>query len=344
MTIYQFKVTLIGIHPTIWRRFRVNSDISLEDLHDIIQIVMGWDNFHLYQFGIGYESYGGPDRIDGQSARRSTLSDLMPRIGYRFGYEYDFGDQWLHELELEKVLTRSSKPLPICSGGKRACPPEDIGGVWSYEDMVKGMKQGRGRRYNEWRARLGGRFDPEAFDKANVNEMLAEWRERNAPEATEQQPQTLPTVRCEMCGKSVDVQSGAGKPKLYCSPACKQAAYRKSKGARVEHRQDGRSLGNVQVQDDGTPVCALEGCDQPAEASKRGRWRMYCSDAHKQRAKRLRVAEATRSQFGPSVERTQPLPSPPPEAPKVEKRPAQRKQPADDLLYWRKARGVVHMG
>jgi len=343
MTIYQFKVTLVGIHPSIWRRFRVNSDISLKDLHDIIQIVMGWDNYHLYQFGIDYESYGGPDRIDGQSARGSTLSDLMPRVGYRFGYEYDFGDQWLHELEFEKVLTSTSKLLPVCTAGRRACPPEDIGGVWGYEDMVKGMKQGRGRRYNEWRRRLGERFDPEAFDKAGVNEMLAEWRGRNAPapEVTEQQPQPLlPGLSCEMCDKPIAAKLDAGKPRLYCSPACKQAAYRKSKGARVETRQGGRSLGNVQVCSDGVSICALQGCENPAAPGKRGRWKMYCCDAHKQRAKRWRLKEATRRQFGPTP--TEPAPEHRLQTLPTEPESPQADQPRP-LLYFRKGRGVVHL-
>ena len=158
--------------------------------------------------------------------------------------------------------------------------------------------------------------------------------------------QMFPTeiLRCKMCDRPIVAKPRAGKPKLYCSPACKEAGQRQNRGARLEPRKDGRSLGNVQVRKDGVPICALEGCENPAAEGKRGKWRMYCSNAHKQKAKRVRVAEATRRQFGPSVERTRPFPTEPLEPPM--RRPTQRKakRPEDDLLYWRKGRGVTHMG
>ena len=87
---------------------------------------------------------------------------------------------------------------------------------------------------------------------------------------------------------------GAGKPKMYCSDACKAAAYRLRKGQGAEY---------YLVSDDlDTPLCARESCQNPAEKGRRG-YKMYCSSACKQKAVRERLANATRSQFGPAIER-----------------------------------------
>ena len=172
--VYQFKVSLAGIQPLIWRRFQVYSDVTFRQLHNIVQIVMGWENYHLYQFFWNYNRF--TEQLMGAGDKRSShvLGKFVTQPGSILGYEYDFGDGWHHELLLEKVLTRTRKPCPICTHGRRACPPEDCGGVWGYMEMSKAMKAKRGSRYREYKEWLGGYYDVNAFDLAEVNEQLAD--------------------------------------------------------------------------------------------------------------------------------------------------------------------------
>lgn len=178
-SVYQFKITLLGIRPLIWRRFRAGSDITFRQLHNIVQIVMGWENYHLYQFFIGpyqfTESLLGP----GDNPSTHRLDEFVNCEGAAFGYEYDFGDSWQHELILEKILGYSRKPVPVCTHSRRACPPEDCGGAWGYMELVKVMKKRRGHQYREYKEWLGGHFNADEFDIQEVNELLADpqmWR------------------------------------------------------------------------------------------------------------------------------------------------------------------------
>lgn len=134
--VYQLRVYLRQISPMIWRRLLVHSNSTIADLHYTLQIVMGWDDFHLHQFTIRGRHYG-VDRVygplfseDGQQVR---LSDFQFRRYERFLYEYDFGDLWQHEIRVEKTLPLDpKKTYPVCIGGKRAGPPEDCGGPWAF--------------------------------------------------------------------------------------------------------------------------------------------------------------------------------------------------------------------
>ena len=108
-TIYQMKVTLIGSKPSIWRRFLVEDTVTLGKLHDILQIVMGWTNSHLHHFIIDDEFYGMPLDDDFGDMRtkdetRFKLNQLISDKGFKFGYEYDFGDSWEHDLVIETIL------------------------------------------------------------------------------------------------------------------------------------------------------------------------------------------------------------------------------------------------
>jgi hypothetical protein len=171
--IYEFKISLAGIQPLIWRRFRVHSDVTFRQLHNIVQIVMGWENYHLYQFFWGQDRF--TDQLMGAGDRRSShvLGEFANQLGSILGYEYDFGDSWEHELLLEKILKSSHKPVPVCTHGRRACPPEDCGGVWGYMELARAMKAKRGPAYREYKEWLGGHFDASAFDLAVINEQLA---------------------------------------------------------------------------------------------------------------------------------------------------------------------------
>lgn len=177
--VYQFKITLLGIKPLIWRRFRVYHDITFRQLHNIVQITMGWENSHLFQFFWGYTRF--TDSLLGAEDKTASniMGEFITQEGAILGYEYDFGDGWQHELVLEKILTRTPQPCPICTHGRRACPPEDCGGTWGYRELVKAMKARRGYRYREYKEWLGGYFDANTFELEAINASLAQpnvWR------------------------------------------------------------------------------------------------------------------------------------------------------------------------
>ena len=175
--IYQLKVTLRGSKPPIWRRILVPSDIRLGKLHRVLQEVMGWTDSHLHQFIVGDDFYGVPHPdydLDIQSERTVPLSRVLLVPKDKIIYEYDFGDSWEHELLLEKVLPPDPETrYPICVTGKRACPPEDCGGVWGYAEFLQAIKSPDHEEHESMLEWIGDDFDPEAFDLAEVNRSLA---------------------------------------------------------------------------------------------------------------------------------------------------------------------------
>lgn len=176
--IYQIKVTLRRSKPPIWRRLLVSSEITLFDLHKIIQIAMGWTNSHLHQFIIADEYYSIPSEEDWQPVideRKYQLAVIAPTERFKFIYEYDFGDSWEHEILVEKILTVDPKvEYPYCVKGQRACPPEDVGGVWGYEEFLEAMKNPKHEEHESYVEWWGGIFDPEALDLDEINQGLQE--------------------------------------------------------------------------------------------------------------------------------------------------------------------------
>lgn len=174
--IYQLKITLKDSKPPIWRRVQVPSDVSLAKLHRIIQEVMGWSDYHLHQFRLGETYYGVPDPDDFhevEDEKTVKLSRLVSRPKAKLLYEYDFGDSWEHEILLEKILLpEPGVQYPVCITGKRACPPEDCGGVWGYGDFLEAIQNPDHPEHDEMLEWVGGSFDPEAFDLDEVNRTL----------------------------------------------------------------------------------------------------------------------------------------------------------------------------
>jgi len=144
--VYQLKITLRGISPLIWRRLLVRADTSIAELHHILQLVMGWTNSHLHRFLIHGKEYGlaydgGPGFAE--DPRQSRLRDFQFRLHERFLYEYDFGDNWQHDMRVEQIVAADRQCIyPICIGGKRAAPPEECGRVEAY------LAQWRHWKYN----------------------------------------------------------------------------------------------------------------------------------------------------------------------------------------------------
>jgi hypothetical protein len=177
--VYQLKVMLGGFDPPIWRRLLVSGDTTLGDLHWILQLAMGWTHSHLHLFEIGDSQYSDPafdlDESPGdfRDQFRAKLDRVVSREGARFLYEYDFGDSWRHEIEVENILPAAEgETYPKLVDGERACPPEDCGGVGGYANFLEEIgdeNHPEHERALEW---AGGYFDPECFDVDGVNWLL----------------------------------------------------------------------------------------------------------------------------------------------------------------------------
>ncbi|MCX6137513.1 MAG: plasmid pRiA4b ORF-3 family protein [Ignavibacteriales bacterium] len=170
----QFKIALQGITPPIWRRIVVPENYSFWDLHVAIQDSFGWTDTHLHVFKIsrGLE-IGIPDRyemVDGNKFKPGwevKIQKHFHTIGTKIKYEYDFGDGWVHEVELEKMIEDETK-APQCIDGKRACPPEDCGGIPGYAEFCETMRKKKGEAYKEMVEWFGGDYDAEYFDPSPV--------------------------------------------------------------------------------------------------------------------------------------------------------------------------------
>jgi pRiA4b ORF-3-like protein len=187
--LFQFKITLRGSEPSIWRRIQVE-DCTLDKLHEYIQTAMGWTNSHLHEFLIDGKRCGDPqlladngEKFEGIDSTRTKLSKIFPAAGgtLTFQYEYDFGDSWSHEIFFEgNPPPESGKKYPVCLEGARACPPEDIGGVWGYADFLKTIRKKRHKDRVEMLEWAGGGFDPEEFDPLTATKSmrkgLPDWR------------------------------------------------------------------------------------------------------------------------------------------------------------------------
>ena len=179
--VYQFKITLKDIKPLIWRRIQVPKTYTFWDFHIAIQDVMGWYDCHLHEFEIlnslsGTKTMIGIPNEDEDFANYKTLPGWKQKISDYFlkenqsaNYIYDFGDNWIHKIILEKILPKENNiTYPLCIKGKRACPPEDCGGSYGYEDFLKIIGDPENEEYEEMLEWVGGEFDPEYFNSKRV--------------------------------------------------------------------------------------------------------------------------------------------------------------------------------
>lgn len=174
--VYQIEISLKGIEPKIWRLILVYSDTSLVNFHRIIQTTMGWTNSHLHLFSDGIYVYSPKEFEveDALNSRRVKLDKILHRGNTRIQYEYDFGDGWDHDIILEKIRPADDLiKVPICIQGNRNCPPEDCGGTWGYDEMLDVLKQPDHKDYDSYIEWLGGEFDPEYFNRDEINVLLS---------------------------------------------------------------------------------------------------------------------------------------------------------------------------
>lgn len=170
----RLKIVLRGSEPPIWRRVRVPVDATLEKLHKVVQVAMGWTECHLHQFIIRGKCYGEPDSDYAEKTMldhaRYKLGPLVT-VGTKFDYEYDFGDGWEHEIEVEAIDAASGSAAE-CLGGENACPPEDSGGILGYYELLRKATDAHAPDRMEIIQWLGPKFRADAFDLAAVNRQL----------------------------------------------------------------------------------------------------------------------------------------------------------------------------
>ena len=178
---YTLKLTLRNTKPPVWRRLTVPADYTLTQLHQVIQVAMGWYDYHLWEFwngvrGVAEGGRYGPipegetaetwfDFEDQQDAATVRLAEVLTQVGQKLLYTYDMGDDWEHQLLVE-AIEETDSTVPQCLTGRRACPPEDCGGIWGYAELLDQLA-----RKKRLPAHYKG-FDPAYFDKDEVNEEL----------------------------------------------------------------------------------------------------------------------------------------------------------------------------
>lgn len=175
---YRLRVDLEDTVPPLWRRLEVASDLALDDLHAVLQVAFGWTDSHLHRFASDArptpetQYYLGPfDRMEddaGVPEEQVRIDEVLAAPGDRAAYQYDYGDDWWHMIELEAVTARApGAPRARCTDGRRPGPPEDCGGVHGYELIVGAgdpSHPDHAERAAEFDRFYGGEFDPADFD------------------------------------------------------------------------------------------------------------------------------------------------------------------------------------
>jgi len=177
--VHELKITLRGVSkPPVWRRVLIPADVTLRDLHEVIQQAMGWEDCHMHVFSTGWQEYGSPDPELGHSSdKKVRLSQVLTGPGDRLRYTYDFGDDWEHDIVLEETrLAVPGETSPSCVAGKGACPPEDCGGAWGYAELKEILADPSHEEHQnmlDWLGLDAGEgFDAKAFSVAEVNARL----------------------------------------------------------------------------------------------------------------------------------------------------------------------------
>ena len=200
---FEFKIKLEGSsNPPIWRKVKLSSKSSFHEFHIVIQAAFGWGNCHLYQFcpkGWGsypvigekmedpfddheyltIEDWPNGECFDSMSI---TLKDYFHTPKQQIIYIYDFGDDWRHKIELA-AITGEDTIVPVCTGGKGKCPPEDCGAIWGYYALVETVNNPKYPDHKQMREWLdmekGEKWDVNEFDLQKINEKISdEWEYR----------------------------------------------------------------------------------------------------------------------------------------------------------------------
>jgi hypothetical protein len=175
-TVFQLRIQLEEVTPTVWRRVLVPGGVRLPKLHDMFQAAMGWTNSHLHGFTIDGQLFGM--HVEDWPDEELDEADYTVAVALgggvrRFNYEYDFGDSWQHEVVVEGTTWPSlALKHAVCIDGQNACPPEDVGGSWGYRNFVEALTDPLHEEHDSFLVWVGYKFDPEAFDLGAANAAL----------------------------------------------------------------------------------------------------------------------------------------------------------------------------
>jgi hypothetical protein len=172
--VFELRATICHIEPPIWRALRIPAEVPLSVLHEALQSAFGWRNSHLHDFRVGDIRFGMTDVDDEMFAvdERAAPLGAVAHVGSNFAYLYDFGDDWEHEIVVERVDSRG-EPTLRCTGGERACPPEDCGGPPGYAHMLEVLANPEDEEHEDMKRWAPRGFDPEKLDLTAVNKRLA---------------------------------------------------------------------------------------------------------------------------------------------------------------------------
>jgi Plasmid pRiA4b ORF-3-like protein len=169
-------------NPAVWRRVIVPGRYTFFRFHRVIQAAFGWENAHLFQFspkGWGSEPAIGllleDDEMNTQDCKKIKLSQIFSKPQQSYTYIYDFGDNWLHRILLEKVIDENLERAVLVEG-EGVCPPEDCGGVWGYEELKAVMADCGHEEHESMKEWLGlgpdERWNAGAFDLKRAQEAV----------------------------------------------------------------------------------------------------------------------------------------------------------------------------
>jgi hypothetical protein len=182
-SVFTLRVELVDSVPTIWRKIEIDNRVTLEALHHVLQATMGWNDSHLHDFEISGKRYANPDD-DEYGDFPDTLDEALfmlkdvAKKGKTFTYTYDFGDNWQHKITVLATTPASKSFSGVANAwieeGQRACPPEDSGGIWTYQEFLKDNAEApddtNALEFKEW---AGNDFDPDCFDRRAANAAIA---------------------------------------------------------------------------------------------------------------------------------------------------------------------------
>ncbi len=180
-SIYRLRITLAHVKPQVWREVDIPSHYTLDDLHEVIQIVMDWEYRHMWEFRSGKTIYRSPEfeedsivPMETSSATDVKLNQVLKSPNDFIHYIYDFGDDWLHEIVLKDIIEPDdSVSYPRCISGENAAPPEDCGGPIGYLELIEALKDKKHPEHEMWKE-WAGDFDAQRFDLNLINEDLQE--------------------------------------------------------------------------------------------------------------------------------------------------------------------------
>lgn len=182
--IIRLEASIVGVEPTIMRTVELPSDLNFAQLHEVLQASFGWTDSHLHQFHVGGLTIGAPEVIEDPDygprvleATEIQLKDLTfpyeadPSL--TITYQYDFGDDWQHKLVLRRAEIEDGVKYPRCIAGKRAGPPEDVGGHPGYAEFLEAWLEPAHEEHKAMRRWAGKKFDPERCDLEAINKAIA---------------------------------------------------------------------------------------------------------------------------------------------------------------------------